>query len=613
MLTNTLAMRRNIDAVENGLYGLGGLFGRGALRHLLGGIFVRACFSLMSEHRGTSKDVLRPLSQSANLRCLALHLGGWKRDFYKQNRGLVMQHACQSIGASAPVLSIVQNTVTALSTDVANYFDKLHKNVIRDVERLISEIKNRPQVFDFSSKLNFEPLEINLPSNLGNGSFIKSKAYRMTRDGFTLLVMGWTGEKALQFKLAWLDAFNRMEEELRAQQQVPTLPPASPLGKSVAPSFSVAISDAMGHNAPGFDSPKHEAQGAKKSSGAIFMRNGSPMGETDGASSDAPFPCARSVNPSVSPTRLTAGGGSYNLHKEPIMQTNVGSIQPVRINFNDLTLRVFNINNEPWFAATDICAGLELTNPSKAISNLRACERSNLKLDRGGSLNIINESGLYTLILRCDAALKEGTAAFNFRVKVTDEILPSIRKNGSYNSVPTLPPASPLGKSVAPSIAATPMTREQLEAVRAQVQERFPDNKDALRAFSILQHHFRVVSYRQIPQARFEEVMEFAGHFVLPQLKPKKPRALPALCSSALSAKGDVVLPHVAKDHMAAHYAIVIHDGEPTMYELGKKWKLTPINNFEWTKAYCETEMPSELIPGLMNTLVRRMQQEAKK
>lgn len=204
------------------------------------------------------------------------------------------------------------------------------------------------------------------------------------------------------------------------------------------------------------------------------------------------------------------------------MQTNVGSIQPVRINFNDLTLRVFNINNEPWFAATDVCAGLELTNPSKAISNLRACERSNLKLDRGGSLNIINESGLYTLILRCGAALKEGTAAFNFRVKVTDEILPSIRKNGSYNSVPTLPPASPLGKSVAPAIAATPMTREQLEAVRAQVQERFPDNKDALRAFSILQHHFRVVSYRQIPQARFEEVMEFAGHFVLPRLKPKK-------------------------------------------------------------------------------------------
>lgn len=609
MLTSTVAMRQNINAVENGQHGLGGPELQGALRHLFGGIFVRR-YKSMSEAHGTSNDVpvcLQPVRQpvapcSPSWRVAARFLG----KFWN----LIMQ-AIQSIGAPAPILSIVQNRVTALSTDVAKFFGKNHFHVVRDIESLLKKLPiSRDSNFGAS---NFEASTVSIASNLKNAPAKIIKAYRMTRDGFTLLVMGWTGEKALQFKLAWLDAFNKMEEELRTQQQLPTLPPASPLGKSVAPAISVAISDAMGHNAPGFDSPKHEAQGAKKSSGAIFMRNGSPMGETDGASSDAPFPCARSVNPSVSPTRLTAGGGSYNLHKEPIMQTNVGSIQPVRINFNDLTLRVFNINNEPWFAATDICAGLELTNPSKAISNLRACERSNLKLDRGGSLNIINESGLYTLILRCDAALKEGTAAFNFRVKVTDEILPSIRKNGSYNSVPTLPPASPLGKSVAPSIAATPMTREQLEAVRAQVQERFPDNKDALRAFSILQHHFRVVSYRQIPQARFEEVMEFAGHFVLPQLKPKKPKALPALVSPATSNKGDFVLPHVAKDHMAAHYVIVIHDGEPTMYELGKKWKLTPINNFEWTKAYCETEMPSELIPGLMNTLVRRMQQEAKK
>ncbi|WP_282163946.1 Rha family transcriptional regulator [Turicimonas muris] len=391
MLTNTLAMRQNINAVENGQRGLGGPSITGALRHLIGGIFVRACFAFTSEHRGTSKDVLRPVSWSANPRCLALHLGGWKRGFYQQHRSLVMQQANQSIGASAPILSITQNKVTALSTDVAKFFGKIHRNVVRDIEELISKLPS-PRV------LNFERSEIPIPSNLKNAPAKIIKAYRMTRDGFTLLVMGWTGEKALQFKLAWLDAFNKMEEELRAQQQLPTLPPASPLGKSVAP-----------------------------------------------------------------------------------------------------------------------------------------------------------------------------------------------------------------------AIAATPMTREQLEAVRAQVQERFPDNKDALRAFSILQHHFRVVSYRQIPQARFEEVMEFAQHFVLPQLKPKKPKALPALCSSALSSKGDFVLPHVTKDHMAAHYAIVIHDGEPTMYELGKKWKLAPINNFEWTKAYCETEMPSELIPGLMNTLVRRMQQEAKK
>jgi hypothetical protein len=45
--------------------------------------------------------------------------------------------------------------------------------------------------------------------------------YWMTRDGFTLLAMGFTGKEALRFKLAYIDAFNRMEEELRRQQGPP--------------------------------------------------------------------------------------------------------------------------------------------------------------------------------------------------------------------------------------------------------------------------------------------------------------------------------------------------------------------------------------------------------
>lgn len=196
--------------------------------------------------------------------------------------------------------------------------------------------------------------------------------------------------------------------------------------------LTLAISEAMRHTVLGFDSPKTKAQGAKQTDGAIFMRNSFSLGEADGASSDAPIPLSRSVNPSTSPARLTAGCECYNLTKDTIMQTNVGNLQPVRINLNDLSLRVFNINNEPWFAVTDICSGLKLTNPSKVVLKLRDCERSNLKLEDGKTLNIINESGLYTLILRCDAALKEGTPAFNFRVKVTDEILPSIRKRGYY-------------------------------------------------------------------------------------------------------------------------------------------------------------------------------------
>ncbi|WP_303325740.1 Rha family transcriptional regulator [Turicimonas muris] len=134
-----------------------------------------------------------------------------------------------SNGTSVPVLSIVKNQVTALSTDVAQFFNKVHKNVIRDIENLLV---NLPSARRLNFELCFEY------SELQNGKALKR--YRMTRDGFTLLVMGWTGEKALQFKLAWLDAFNKMEEELRAKNTVQALPLSSPLGKSIAPAINAA-------------------------------------------------------------------------------------------------------------------------------------------------------------------------------------------------------------------------------------------------------------------------------------------------------------------------------------------------------------------------------------
>lgn len=113
--------------------------------------------------------------------------------------------------AFAPVLSVVDNTVTALSTDVAKFFGKEHFSVVRDIENLLKKLPD-------SRAYNFVASEISIASNLKNVANKIIKAYRMTRNGFTLLVMGWTGEKALQFKLAWLDAFNRMEEQLRKQQ-----------------------------------------------------------------------------------------------------------------------------------------------------------------------------------------------------------------------------------------------------------------------------------------------------------------------------------------------------------------------------------------------------------
>mgnify|MGYP001776487411 CR=1 FL=1 len=64
---------------------------------------------------------------------------------------------------------------------------------------------------------------------------------------------------------------------------------------------------------------------------------------------------------------------------------------------------------------------------------------------RGGSLTLVSESGLYTMILRSDSAIKEGTTAFGFRVWVTDDLLPTLHKTGSYSCpVATITPSQQL-------------------------------------------------------------------------------------------------------------------------------------------------------------------------
>lgn len=118
---------------------------------------------------------------------------------------------------------------------------------------------------------------------------------------------------------------------------------------------------------------------------------------------------------------------------------------PSIFKFGQNEIRVFEKNHEPWFSAFDIAKCLGLQNVTRATASLRDSERSNLKLERGGSLVIVSESGLYTMILRSDSAIKEGTPAFNFRVWVTDDLLPTLRKTGSYSCpIATITPSQQL-------------------------------------------------------------------------------------------------------------------------------------------------------------------------
>ena len=102
-------------------------------------------------------------------------------------------------------------------------------------------------------------------------------------------------------------------------------------------------------------------------------------------------------------------------------------------------IRVVLVNGEPWFVAADVCKALDIADNRAAVRKLDDDEKGGYSLPTPGgvqSVGIVNESGLYTLILRCRDAVKQGTTAWRFRKWVTNEVLPAIRKSGEYNYDP---------------------------------------------------------------------------------------------------------------------------------------------------------------------------------
>lgn len=97
-------------------------------------------------------------------------------------------------------LEVVDNAVYTTSLSVAEVFNKNHKNIIRKINEF-------PR--DNFTKLNFE-----LSKYIDSTGRILP-CYKITRDAFSLLVMGFTGEKAYKWKIEFIKAFNEMEKRLR--------------------------------------------------------------------------------------------------------------------------------------------------------------------------------------------------------------------------------------------------------------------------------------------------------------------------------------------------------------------------------------------------------------
>ena len=117
----------------------------------------------------------------------------------------------------SPVVFERDGEVRTTSRDVADLFEKRHDHILRDIANLVQSEPSLAKggLPTFGDTQYVEP---------SNGQTYRQ--YEMTRDGFTLLAMGFTGKKALKFKLAYIEAFNRMEQALRSRPAIDLNNPA---------------------------------------------------------------------------------------------------------------------------------------------------------------------------------------------------------------------------------------------------------------------------------------------------------------------------------------------------------------------------------------------------
>ena len=144
--------------------------------------------------------------------------------------------------------------------------------------------------------------------------------------------------------------------------------------------------------------------------------------------------------------------------------------------FEDQDVRVvLDEDGEPWFLAVDVCSLLEVTNTTQALARLDDDERAMFNIGRQGSANTVNESGLFSLILG-----SRKPEAKKIKKWVTSEVLPSIRKTGSYSLQPK--PMSQIEVLLASvqMLADVEKRQLELEQQQQQVQQNLAQQKTKL-------------------------------------------------------------------------------------------------------------------------------------
>lgn len=197
-------------------------------------------------------------------------------------------------------------------------------------------------------------------------------------------------------------------------------------------------------------------------------------------------------------------------------------------NYNSKQVRTIIKDGEPWFVLRDVCEVLGLSNPTIVAERLDDDERAKFNLGRQGETNIVNESGLYNVILRSDKP-----EAKQFKRWIIHEVIPSIRKYGLY---------------------ATPNTVEKIL-----------ENPDYM--IEILQ------KYKEEKQKRLEAENK---------LKEQEPLVL--FAGACLKSKDNILVRELAK--IAKDKSIEI--GEKRLYQKLREWKIIMPDSTEPYQEYID-------------------------
>ncbi|HHB1882714.1 TPA: BRO family protein [Bacillus cereus] len=122
-----------------------------------------------------------------------------------------------------------------------------------------------------------------------------------------------------------------------------------------------------------------------------------------------------------------------------------------------------------WFVAKDVCEVLEIKNTTQAMQKLDPEERTMFNIGRQGETNIINESGLYSLIMT-----SRKPQAKAFKKWVTSEVLPSIRKHGAYMTDQVLEQAITNPEFAIGILTKLKEEKEKLAAAQKQIIQQQP-------------------------------------------------------------------------------------------------------------------------------------------